>query len=79
MACMKLSLEISTDSVVIGTLATSAILGISYVAASQRDINITCIATAGISFVAFITLSLFNVTTVPRPTTTGHTIRPRTE
>ena len=76
---MKLSLEISTDSVVIGTLASSAILGISYVAASQRDINVTCIATAGIAFVTFITFSLFNVTTVPGPTKSSQSTRPRTE
>ena len=77
---MKLSLEISTDLVVIGTLASSGIIGISYVAASQRDINVTCIATAGmISFVAFITLSLFDITTVPGPMKTGQIIRPRTE
>jgi hypothetical protein len=76
---MKLSLEISTDSVVIGTLASSAILGISYVAASQRDINVTCIATAGIAFVTFITFSLFNVTTVPGPTKSSQSNRPRQE
>ncbi len=79
MACMKLSLEISMDSVVIGTLASSAIIGISYVAAAQQNINITCIAIAGIAFVAFITLSLFNITPVLGQTKTGQTTRTRTD
>ena len=62
---MKLTLEIATDSVVIGSLSSSAIFGITYVAATQHNINVTCIATAGIAFVTFLTLSLFNVATIP--------------
>ena len=62
---MKLTLEISTDLVVIGSLSLSAIFGITYVAATQHNINVMCIATTGIAFVTFLTLSLFNVTTIP--------------
>ena len=64
---MKLSIEVSTDSVVIGALSSSAILGITYVAATQPDINVTCIVTAGIAFIAYITLSLHIAD--PSPTT----------
>ncbi len=56
---MKLSLEVSTDSVVIGVLSASAIFGITYVAAAQSNINVTCIATGGIAFITYITLSLY--------------------
>ncbi len=69
---MKLSLEIATDSVIIGILSTSAIVGIAYIAAAQSDINIACLAIAGIAFVAFITLSLYTATPIP-------TKRPRTD
>ena len=62
---MKLSLEIATDSVIIGILSTSAIVGIAYIAAAQADINIACLAIAGIAFVAFITLSLYTATPMP--------------
>ena len=64
---MKLSFEIATDSVVIGTLSSSAIFGIAYVAAVQPDINITCIATAGIAFVTFVTFSLYTAPPIPTP------------
>ena len=70
----KLSLEVSTDSVVIGTLASSAIAGITYVAATQSDINVTCIATAGVAFITYITLSLF----IPDPSPNA-TVKRRTE
>ena len=62
---MKLSFESATDSVIIGTLSSTAIISIAYVAAIQQDINVTCIATAGIAFFTFITLSLYNVTPLP--------------
>jgi hypothetical protein len=58
---MKLSFEVQTDSVVICTISSFAIWGIASVAATQTNINLTCIATAGIAFVIFITFSLYNV------------------
>jgi hypothetical protein len=58
---MKLSFEVQTDSVVICTTSSFAIWEIASVAATQPNINITCIATAGIAFVIFITFSLYNV------------------
>ena len=35
MQYMKLSFEIATDSVIIGTLSSTAIIGIAYIAATQ--------------------------------------------
>ena len=64
---MKLSIEVSTDSVVIGALSSSAILGITYVAVTQPDINVMCIVKAEIAFIAYITLSLYIAD--PSPTT----------
>ena len=74
---MKLSFEIATDSVVIGTLSSTAIIGIAYVAAIQPNINATCIATAGIAFVTFLTLSLY--TAPPAPTHTQSARRTRAD
>ncbi len=68
---MKLSLEVSTDSVVIGALSSSAIVGITYVAATQANINATCIATAGIAFITYITLSLYIADPSPTAKTKG--------
>lgn len=63
---MKLSFDIDTDTLLIGCLSSSAIIGITIVAALQSDLNVTCIATAGIAFIAFITLSLYNVTPITK-------------